>query len=58
MAIRTDPYTEVFLLFIQEYVSSWNLYEISKSLWNFWSTNFHKSVSLLNFCSIFKEEKN
>ena len=30
----------------------WN-FQVS---WNFWSTNFHESVSLFNHCSIFKEK--
>ena len=30
----------------------WN-FQVS---WNFWSTNFHESVSLFNHCSIFKDK--
>ena len=51
-----DPYTDVYLLWhtgSSLYLKFiWN-FQVS---WNFWSTNFHESVSLFNHCSIFKEK--
>ena len=45
-----DPYTDVYLL----WHTGSSLY--LKFIWNFWSTNFHESVSLFNHCYIFKEK--
>ena len=67
-----DPYTDMYLLWhtgsksLLEISSISSLSRISSLYlkfiwnfqvsWNFWSTNFHESVSLFNHCSIFKEK--
>ena len=42
MVVR-DPYTDLYLLFIWDYVS-----------WNFWSINFHESVQCKSLQPLFK----
>ena len=67
MCIRDSHYIDTVLLFVQEpYTHMYLLWHTGSSLylkfiwnfqvsWNFWSKNFHESVSLFNHCSIFKE---